>query len=283
MDEKQTPSFHGELGHVSLIAGPLTLPLAGDRFSIAIQGRLAGAEDREAPVYCSGWIHLDHKDMDLSCKLEPLPLAAFEPYYEGVLKRVQDATLTATSHVTAKANVLEGRAQLEIANVTEHDLSVVGKTLADLRKVAGDQRMLSGELQLSGPMDSPKEWKVQLVPGNEIVQRLVGSLLAHRIETIPFKVGEQLINVGLPAAKDAAKATIEAASKTVQETLELLAPGPPTPAPEPEPAAAPAASEPAAPGAPAEASSAAGSPAAQASSTAGSDASGSTEAPSPSP
>lgn len=232
-------AFRGELNRVSFIAGPVTLPLHGDRFSIAVQGRVAGAEAREAPIYCSGWVHLDHHDMDLSCKLEPLPLAAFEPYYEGPLKRVKDATFTVTSHVTAKDNVLDGKAQLAIANVSEQDLSVVGRTLADLRKVEGEERTLTGELQLSGPMDDPPQWKLQLVPGNEIVQKLIGSLLARRIDAIPFKMGEQLINVELPVETEATQSTIEEASKTVQETLELIAPTLPPPVVEDEAAVAP--------------------------------------------
>ena len=237
IDEKPAKPFHGTLTGLTFAGGPIGLPRGeGGPLSLAVRGQLVGYNAHAAAVYCSGWIDLDDKNLDVSCQLEPLRLAAFEPYYQAPLQaRAYDATVKATSRLTAKSNELDGRVQLEISNLSDADLSSLGKTLADLKKIAGSsERTLTGEIQISGPLDQPGDWRIQLVPGNDIVQRLIKPLLDRGIEIVQIKVGQQTIHVGLAPATEADMSTIQETSKTVEESLKLLAPtsplaGPPSP------------------------------------------------------
>lgn len=232
LDQHPAKPFRGVLSHLSFVGGPIAWPFHFDRCSLAIQGQLIGDQQHSAPAYCSGWIDLQAKNLEVSCKLDPLRLAAFEPYYdEGPLQvRVYDATLEATTHLTAKSNALDGRVQLMISHLSEADLSYQGRAIADIKKlVGGSEGTLRGEIQITGQLDHPKEWQVQLVPGNEVVQRLVSPLVARGIEIIQIKVGTQTIQVGLAPATEAAKSSMEATSQTVKDTLQVLAPTPPPP------------------------------------------------------
>jgi len=240
VDEKTPEPFRAALTEVSLMGGPLTLPYGSPRLSLAVQGRFVGHHGHAAPVYCSGWANLEPRNFEISCRLEPLPLAAFEPYYRGPIQvRVYDATVKATAKFTAKANELDGRAQVEIGNLSEADLSFLGKTIADIKKLAGEgDRSLAAEVQLSGPVDQPAAWKVQFVAGNEIVQSMLRPLFSRGIENVKIKVGQQTIQVGLTPASEEGKSSMQEASKTVEESLKLLAPEEPAPAEEtaPQPA-----------------------------------------------
>lgn len=244
VDERVAQSFRGSLANLSFVGGPFAAPRGTDRFSLAVQGRLIGHREHAAPLYCSGWLHLGAKALDISCQLEPLPLAAFEPYYEGPLKvRVYDARLKATGRLTAQDNAVEGRIQLEIDQLSEADLSFLGKTVADIKKLAGDSPhpVLTGELQLSGPMDVPADWRLQLAPGNEMVENILEPLFKRRGEAVKIKVGQQTIEVGLTPTSDEAKTGIQETSKTVQETLKLVAPPPPSEPAAPAPVETPVA------------------------------------------
>jgi len=233
VDEQTTEPFRAALTDLSLVGGPVAFPPTFDYIALAIQGRLVGAQQLAAPVYCSGWMDLNAKDLDVSCQVEPLRLAAFEPSYhqQGPLQvHSYDATLRATGRLTAKANVLDGRVQLTIDNLSEGDLTFLGKTLAEIKKGTGEsERTLTGELQISGPLDRSADWRIQLAPGNEIVQRLVKPLLDRGGGTVPIKVGKQTIQVGITTADEAVMSNIEAASKTVEESLKILAPASPSP------------------------------------------------------
>ena len=245
VDEKPSQPFHTSLTGISLVGGPFQFPAGSSRVSLAVQGRFVGHQGRGAPVYCSGWLNVETRNLEVSCQLEPLPLAAFEPYYQGPIQvRVYDATLKATVKFSAKANDLDGRAQVEVGNLSEADLSFLGKTFADIKTLAGGpDRSLSAEVQLSGPLDMPEAWKVRFVAGNEIVQSMLRPLFNRGIENVKIKVGQQTIQVGLTPASEEAAASIQEASKTVQEELKILAPS----TPEAEaPAAAAAAAAPSA-------------------------------------
>ena len=241
VDEKTPEPFRAALTEVSLMGGPLTLPSGSPRLSLAVQGRFVGHHGQGAPVYCSGWANLEPRNFEISCRLEPLPLAAFEPYYGGPLQvRVYDATVKATAKFTAKANELDGRAQVEVGNLSEADLSFLGKTIADIKTVAGERDpSLSAEVQVSGLVDQPAAWKVQVVVGNEIVQSMLQPLFSLGIENVKIKVGQRTIQVGLTPASEEAKTSIQEASKTVEESLKLLAPEEPAPVEETPPPAPP--------------------------------------------
>jgi hypothetical protein len=164
--------------------------------------------------------------MEMSCQLEPLALAAFEPYYyEGRLQaRLYNGTLEATSQWVATGNELEGRVQLTIANLNEGDLSIRGRTLVDIQHqlTGGEPPTLTGEVKVTGPFDDPTQWRFELVPGNEIVQRLIQPLLERGKEFIRVKVGGGMINVGIGVATPDQMSGIEQASKQVEASLEIL-------------------------------------------------------------
>lgn len=225
VDQQPSQPFRGVLSQVSVVGGPVTVPFSAQRVSLAIQAQVVGVERLAAPAYCSGWIDAGVEQLDLSCQLQPLRLAAFQPYYQGPLRaRVSNATLKATGHLTSKANALEGRIQVEIGSLSEADLSFFGRSVAEKKTVEGIDPALTGELQLSGPLDQPQAWNVQLAPGNEIVQRFLKPLMSRGIENIPVKVGTQVINVGLTPGSEADMSDIEAASKTVTDNLQIMAP-----------------------------------------------------------
>lgn len=223
VDEKTATPFHGTLSQVFFVGGPLSIPLEAQRMTLAVRGVLSGANQRAAPVYCSGWVDADKRNLDVSCQLEPLPLAAFEPYYQGGLPvKVADARISARGRLAANANTLDGRVQLEI-----------------------DQ--LSGEFQLSGPLDRPSEWQFHLVPGNDVVQRLINPLLGRGIEVVRIRLGRFRIPVGLVPATETTKADSQAASQQVQEALAIIAPAAPA---EPAPPSPPGEALPGAPESP---------------------------------
>ncbi|MBI1992425.1 MAG: DUF748 domain-containing protein [Candidatus Omnitrophica bacterium] len=249
VDEKSASPFHGVLDHLSLIAGPLTVPLGGSpQLSFAIRGQAVGHGGHAAPFYCSGWLNVTTKDLQATCRLEPLALAAFEPYYQGSPEvRVYAMTLASTSHWMVRANTLSGRIQLELGRLGEGDLSIRGRTVLDVKHIAGGPTpRLSGEITLAGPLDDPRRWRAEFSPGDDQMQQLVTRLLDHGIQMIKILLwgGEMRISL-VPASKEA-MANIEAASKEIQEALEILA----VPLPEEAPFVPPAGEPPSGPAAP---------------------------------
>jgi hypothetical protein len=248
-DEQPPRPFHGVFDHVSWEAGPLALPLDAARTSFAVRGHLLGDAGLGAPLYCSGWAGLSAGDLQASCQLEPLALAAFDPYYERrgpVQVRVYDAHVQSTSQWRATANALEARLQFEFLHVKEGDLSVRGRTIVDLKKVTGGQEsQMTGQLVLSGLLNDPGRWQSQFVPGDERVRQLVEPLLERGIAIIKVPVPGGRIDVGITTPPSEAAAThIEAVSKEVQKDLELLAVPELQVSPEPAPPAVPAPAEP---------------------------------------
>lgn len=227
-DEQPARPFHGVLDHISSVTGPLALPLEASRSSFAIRAELVGDRGHAAPLYCSGWAGLSAGDLQASCQLEPLALAAFDPYYERrgpVQIRVYDALFQSTSQWRATANSLEGRIQFELLHVKEGDLSVRGRTIVDLKKVTGGQEsQMTGQFVLSGPLNDPGRWRSQFVPGDERLRQLVEPLLERGIAIIKVPVPGGRIDVGITTPPSEATAIhIEAVSKEVQQDLELLA------------------------------------------------------------
>lgn len=229
VDEKTATPFRGAFSQVFFVGGPLSIPLEAQRVTLAVRGVLSGANQRAAPVYCSGWVDIDKRNLDVSCQLEPLQFAAFEPYYRGGLPvKVYDARISARGRLAANANTLDGRVQLEIDQLSEADLASLGKAGDDIKKLTGEgHRALTGEFQLSGPLDRPSEWRFQLVPGDDVVQRLIHPLLGRGIEVVRIRLGSFTIPVGLVPATEATKADSEAASQQVQEALAIIAPAAP--------------------------------------------------------
>ena len=226
IDQKLPTPFHGVLQHVSVVAGPVTIPFESSQVSFAVRGELIGHAGEGAPLYCSGWVNFSAKDLQASCQLEPLALAAFEPYYQqkNVQVRVYSATLKSTSQWTAKANALEGRIQVELGHLTEGDLSVRGKTLVDVKKLAGgeEEPKLRGEFQVTGPLDNPGAWRPDFVPGDAAAQQLVQPLLDRGIEIINIPFGGRKIGLSITPANQETMTDIQEVSKQVEKDLEIL-------------------------------------------------------------
>lgn len=225
IDEKPGKPFHGAIAQLNIVAGPLEIPHQVERFSLAIQGRLVGEHDESAAAYCSGWANLARRSIDLSCRLEPLRLAAFDSYYpQGKFQaRPYDAKLQATAHFLAKDNQLDGRVQVTILNISEADLSYLGRTIVDFKKLTSSaDDALTSEIQIVGPLDDPGQWQTKLVPGNEIVQRLIKPLLERGRESVQIRLGPQTIPLELSPGSEAEMTEILEGSKQIEQSLELL-------------------------------------------------------------
>ena len=258
-DREPAPPFHGILDHIWLSVGPLTLPpreahrlaQAEGRsvsLSFAVRGAFTGRQGDAAPFYCSGWTDLTAKDLQASCQAGPIPLAAFEPYFTGRTQlRAYATTITSTSHWSAKANDLTGRVQLTLGHLIEGDLSFRGRTVVDVKKLAGGPELrLSGAIVFNGPLDQPGEWDAEFLPGDRRVQLLVERLFEYGVRLIKVPVGPYMMYVRIAPATPETMTDIEAVSREVQDALELLAqppaaegvPAVPPAAPTPEPAPA---------------------------------------------
>ena len=164
--------------------------------------------------------------------------------------RPYEAALKATGQWTAKSNELNGRTRLELEQLSEGDLSIRGSTVLDIKKlIAGGEPRLSGELTFTGPLDRSDEWQVSFVPGDARVQGLLRPLLNRGIGMVrvPFWGRKVAVNIG--PATEAMMTLIEAASKEIEEALEILAVPLPetTKAPAEPPAEVPAGLAPASP------------------------------------
>lgn len=224
-DEHLRRPFSGAIEHMSLVAGSVSWPPVPSRVTLAIRGILLGHNGHSAPLYCSGWFDSTKQDVDISCQLEPLTLAAFEPYYNQgrITARMYDATLKATSQWSVRNNVLDARIQLTIDNLDEADLSMRGTTLLDIQEIAqGEPPTLTGQIKVSGLLNDPEQWHLELIPGNEMVQRLLKPLVDRGREAIRLRLGGERIAVGISAATKAEMSEIEEANKQVEKTLELL-------------------------------------------------------------
>ena len=225
VDEQLPSPFHGVLDHVSFVVGPVTIPAAQAGMSFAVRARVMGYAGHAAPIYCSGWLDLSLKDLQASCRLEPLALAAFDPYYQGPAQfRVYTTEVTSTSQWWARSNALNARIQLELVNAGEGDLSIHGRTIVDFKKITdGQEHRLSGEVTLSGLLDHPRDWRAEFLPGDDQVKQLVTRLLEHRVQIIKIPVPGGPLRVSIAPAGQLEITDIEAASREVQDALEILA------------------------------------------------------------
>ena len=240
-DERPSMPFHGILDHSSFVMGPITMVLADAALppspfttvaspeiqaaglSFAGRTQLVGEAGAAASLYCSGWLDIAAKDLQTSCRLEPIALAAFEPYYHGPSQlRVSTAMLSSTSQWGARSNNFTGRIQLELSNFSE-GLSIRGRTIIDAKNAtAGKEPRLSGEIYVTGPLDNPREWHAEFLPGDDQVQQLIKRLLDHGVEMIkiPFPGGP--LHMSIAPASKATMTGMEAASREVEEALDIL-------------------------------------------------------------
>ncbi len=224
IDEQSEQPFHGLLEHVSLTVGPMTVPLEVPQVSFAVRGELIGSGGHAAPLYCSGWFDQAAHDLDASCRLEPLALAAFEPYYRQFpVTWLYSVTLSSTSQWIARANDLEARIQLELSDLSRGDFSVRGHTILDVKRSAeGEEPQLKGELTLQGPLDQPQNWHASFVPGNELVQQVVERLLDRGIEFVKLPIQGQQVGVSIAPASEAAMRDIEIMSQETSHALSIF-------------------------------------------------------------
>jgi hypothetical protein len=250
IDQKSGQPFHGILDHVSLIIGPVTLeskpaggvmiiPIDKPGTSFALRGRLIGHQAATAPVYCSGWLDVATNDMQASCRLEPLPMVAFEPYFSrgAAQLRVYTATLKSASQWWSRANQFTGRVHLELNNLSEGDFSYRGRTIFDIKRMPGGAG-LTGEVTIAGPLDDPAAWQAQLLPGDDRVQLVLDQLRERGVTTLKIGLEPRILHVRLTKTTAETRSEMEANSKAIKDALEILA-GPPElpPVAAPEPPA----------------------------------------------
>lgn len=241
VDQQSRAPFHGILDHISLIVGPVTLeakagggialiPVEQVGTSFALRGRFVGHHGAAAPAYCSGWLDAAMNDLQASCRLEPLPLTALEPFLSrgAAPLRVNTATLRSNSQWWSRANQFTGRLHLEINNLSDGDFSYRGRTTVDVRPRPGDDEpRLTGEVTLSGALDDPAAWQAQFSPGDDRVQGVLDRLLERGVKNLRLSLGQQgMWLLQLAPSTVEARTEMDAASREVQEALEILA-GPP--------------------------------------------------------
>ena len=223
--ERPANPFHGLMDHLAIEMGTVTLPSLDSRMTFAIHAQLVAHEGYGAPVYCSGWLDVPGRDLEALCRLEPLALMAFEPYYAGAVQlRVYGTTVESTGRWTARANALEGQLQWVLGNLTEGDLSIRGKTILDVKKLS---RMplplqLSWQLTMAGLLDHPDELQMTVVPGSSLAQQLMDRWVQHGVHRITFPFFGHPLNIHLAAGSDGMISDVQATSKQVLEALEIL-------------------------------------------------------------
>lgn len=242
IDESQPTPVHLVLEHISFELGPLTVPFTGAAVSTALRAAVVGPTGDPSPLYCSGWLSAASRNMDVSCRLDPMPLSIFEPYFQRrPVIRFYGSTLKTDTRWIAQGNQLTGRMQLELGRLTEGDISVRGITIIDARQLAGDDPdpKLTGELNFQGPLDTLDEWRGRFLPTNVPAQRLVDQLLERKIKALKIPLGPKALHAQLVLGHDAQPSDSEGLTKEITEALELLA----SPVVPPEPPILPPAEE----------------------------------------
>jgi len=238
IDDQPSSPVRVLVDHLSLNAGPLAVPFRAGRggVSVAVQGRVSGSGGQAAPFHGSGWMDPAAQDLQASWELQPLALAMLEPYLQGkALVRVYESTLRSTSQWVAKADELLARIQLEVQNLREGDISILGRTVVDARQLTGGQPdvPVKGEVQLTGPLTDPNQWQANFSTQDQGVQDLIARLLEHNIKVLKLGSFGPRARVSLAPL---AGADVQEVSKDIQDALELLAgevPPPPGEAPAP--------------------------------------------------
>jgi hypothetical protein len=209
LDDGRTPPFAMTFERFFATLGPWGRDGsagAGDGapISAALRAQLPQGSEEPAVLECAGWLATNLRDLQGTCRVDRMPVALFEPYYQGMVQlRAYDARLRGVGHASAADNQLEVVLRLEIDRLSEVDLSYLGRTIMDIKRLAPEaDRVLTGEIRASGPLDRPSVWRVRLVPGNVIVQRLLEMVLEHGIRALPVQVGGETVQVGLTSAPD---------------------------------------------------------------------------------
>lgn len=224
VDRRPPTVFHGGLMDLQLSVGPIVFPFDDSRMSLAMQARVVGHDALSAPLSCSGSVAEDAADFTIACRLDPLHLSAFTPYYPGRWpERLQGGAIQATSQLRARNNRLEGRVQLRINGISPDALALRHRQLLrdETPRTAGDDELV-GEIQIEGALDHPEGWQVQLAPGNAIAQQLVEPLMRRGRRQLPIALGGQAMMIALTPATEAIMISIEAAANTVEQALDLL-------------------------------------------------------------
>jgi hypothetical protein len=249
VDARPSQPFRGALQHVSIELGPVALPPDDQATSLIIRGEAVGSSAEAAPFYCSGWLNPVAGDVEVFCKLEPMGLAAFGPYYDGRIKvRPYQARLSLASQWTSKGRVLDGHIRVEIDRLTEGDVSVRGRTVLDAKRLVQGEAVLRSAFRVVGPMEAPEQWRVEFVPGDPQVRDVLGLLIEHGVRMVRIPAFGRTLHVALVPSGEAAYGEVLAASRAIDEALEVLAPPAPETVPlEPAPVAPEAATEPVVP------------------------------------
>jgi hypothetical protein len=225
VDRMTKPPFRGQLAHITLVMGPVSLPHGDSQVSFAARAMLVGDGGLSAPCYCSGWVDVLREDIEASCQLEPIPLAAFEPYYHGLAEiRVYTTKLGLTSQWSVKSNQLNARIQWQLTDLSEGDLSVYGRTVLNLKRLGPlKDPTFRGEIVLSGSADEARNWYAELIPGDLVMQQLAQRLLDRGVERITIPWWGHQFSLSLIPANQATMSDIATTSKQIQEALEILA------------------------------------------------------------
>ncbi len=225
VDYTTTPPFVGVIDHLDVSLGSVTLPWSHARTTFAVRGKAVGMGGHAAPLYCSGWADFALNNLQSACHLEPLPLLALDPYFQGEMKlRPYQGTMEITSRWSATDNKLDARLQIALDRFVEGDLSVRGRTIADFKKMTTPEApQLHGEIGMAGLLNQPSSWRSALLPGDPRMERFIERLLSRGIRRVTMKLWGRPVGFNLAPATEGVMTDIASASREIADALEILA------------------------------------------------------------
>lgn len=226
VDERFPKPYRGLLQHIFLTASPGLHGTAQPPLSFAMHAQWVGLGGHSAPLYCSGWLGVADRNVEASCRLEPIATAAFESYLSRIGKvqvRLYEAAVSGTTHWQAYGNRLDGRFQVQLDNLTQGDLSMRGHTILDFATLTRDNGgKLISEIRVMGLLDDPSGWQWECTPGTDLIQQHIRTKYDRAKEVVSFRLLGQKVGLLLvPVSREFVDA-IEHASREVRQALEAV-------------------------------------------------------------
>jgi hypothetical protein len=226
VDEHLPKPYRGLLQHIFVASSPGSEKITQPPLSFAMHAQWVGEGGHSAPLYCSGWLDAAGRNIEASCRMEPIATVAFEPYLASIGKvqvRLYDASVSGTTLWKAHNNQLDGRFQVLLENLKQGDISMHGHTILDFAKLTRDNASkLTSEVRVTGLLDEPSGWHWECTPGTDLVQRHLRTKYDRAEEAVSFRILGQKVGLLLaPVSKEFVDA-IHRASQEIQQALEVV-------------------------------------------------------------
>ncbi len=199
-DQAVRPPVTLRMEHVTLRvwASPLPPRLWRTRFSI--EGILrAQPEGPPSPFRLVGWLDPLARDLEATFHIGEVELKPLHPYYQGKVTSVHAyaGRLTLQGEAKAKQNELTATCHLTLSNLTQGDISILGRTIVDVgNSLQGTQGTLASEILVRGPLDQPAQWRYELGPNQAPLILLFLPLMELSGQATVIKIGPTELDVG---------------------------------------------------------------------------------------